>query len=132
MLSDERIRQIAEDIYYSEGTRAEIEHSIRAALAEAAQVPVVGDAVAWTSAEWLKEDGKLHGMTRPHPSFKLPLYRAPTTSITQAELDALRKDAERYRWLRMKGAHSDAVDKVHMFGPKLDRAIDAAIAQEGE
>ena len=37
MLSDERIRQIAEDIYCSEGTRAEIEHSIRAALAEAAQ-----------------------------------------------------------------------------------------------
>ena len=31
MLSDERIRQIAEDIYCSEGTRAEIEHSIRAA-----------------------------------------------------------------------------------------------------
>lgn len=30
MLSDERIRQIAEDIYCSEGTRAEIEHSIRA------------------------------------------------------------------------------------------------------
>lgn len=36
MLSDERIRQMAEDIYCSEGTRAEIEHSIRAALAEAA------------------------------------------------------------------------------------------------
>ncbi len=36
MLSDERIRQIVEDIYCSEGTRAEIEHSIRAALAEAA------------------------------------------------------------------------------------------------
>lgn len=38
MLSDERIRQIAEDIYCSEGTRAEIEHSIRFALAEAAVV----------------------------------------------------------------------------------------------
>jgi len=36
MLSDERIRQIAEDIYCSEGTRAEIEHSIRFALAELA------------------------------------------------------------------------------------------------
>ena len=47
-------------------------------------------------------------------------------------LERLRKDAERYRWLRMKGAHSDAVDKVHMFGPQLDSAIDAAIAQEGE
>lgn len=37
MLSDERIRQIADDIYCSEGTRAEIEHSIRAALAEQAE-----------------------------------------------------------------------------------------------
>jgi len=44
-----------------------------------------------------------------------------------AEADELRKDAERYRWLRMKGAHSDAVDKVHMFGPKLDRATHAAM-----
>ena len=41
MLSDERIRQIAEDIYCSEGTRAEIEHSIRAALAEQAETHAI-------------------------------------------------------------------------------------------
>lgn len=154
MLSDERIRQIADDIYCSEGTRAEIEHSIRAALAEAAQVPVMprlvsvdvstgysdaghrifatplgmqgdvllceeesrnflaqvpvmGEAVAWTSPEWLKEKGRLHGMTRPHPSFKLPLYRAPATCITQAELERLRKDAGRYRWQPIETAPKD-------------------------
>lgn len=47
-------------------------------------------------------------------------------------LERLRKDAERYRLLRMYGAQSDKVDKVHYFGPKLDNAIDAAIAAEGE
>ncbi len=36
MLSDERIRQFVDDIFCSEGTRREIEHSIRFALAEAA------------------------------------------------------------------------------------------------
>jgi len=68
-------------------------------------VPVVGEAAAWTSPEWLKEKGRLHGMTRPHPSFKLPLYRAPTTSITQAELDA--KDA-RIRELEAANASLEA------------------------
>lgn len=53
-------------------------------------------------------------------------------SITATELERLRKDAERYRWLRMQGAQSDKVDKVHCFGPKLDEAIDAAIAAEGD
>jgi len=83
---------------------------------------VMGSPVAWTSPEWLKEKGKLHGMTRPHPSFKLPLYRAPTTCITQAELDALRKDAERYRWLR-DGEKSAGTGMT-------DEAIDAHIAKE--
>ena len=55
---------------------------VRADLA-VAQVPVMGEAVAWTSP---------------------PLYRAPATCITQAELDAMRKDEKgcrkRYRILQ--------------------------------
>jgi len=94
MLSDERIRDIAADYWENCDGLEDLEQAIRAALAEAAQspaVPVVGSPVAWTSPEWLKEKGKLHGMTRRHPSFKVPLYRAPANRITQAELDA--KDA---------------------------------------
>lgn len=67
------------------------------------------------------------------------MMTAPTTSITAAELDALRKDAERYRWLRYNASYS-----IHemLFGKPafitthkesdLDEAIDAAIAAEGE
>ncbi len=100
MLSDERIRQIAEDIYCSEGTRAEIEHSIRTALAEAAQsVPVVGEPVAYlVPCQTMTGDVDMKLSFEPYGAFvghsvgeRVPLYAEPPTSITQAELDA--KDA---------------------------------------
>lgn len=61
MLSDERIRQIADDIYCSEGTRAEIEHSIRAALAEAAKQTRPADQLTVTDSALAssRSDGEL-------------------------------------------------------------------------
>lgn len=53
--------------------------------------------------------------------FNDDLLAMPATSITAAELERLRKDAERYRWLR-GGMESSPTDDV----------IDAAIAAEGE
>jgi len=96
MLSDERIRQFVDDIYYSDGTQREIEYSIRAALAEAAQVPVTGEPtdrqlfnVAFNlSAEFGPE------FTQANKAFAMAAieqYRHAMSgdSITQAELDAL-------------------------------------------
>jgi len=56
MLSDERIRQIAMEYWSGTcGTRVpDMEKAIRAALAEAAQVPVIGEAVGFVL---LHEDG---------------------------------------------------------------------------
>lgn len=128
MLSDERIRQIAEDIYCSEGTRAEIEYSIRNALAEAAQsVPVVEEVVEWqyrwlNPEEFTGQPASLLEWQRVIPNLsqsnekrleELLAYRShgkacyeiralvvqPATSIMQAELDA--KDA---RILELEGA----------------------------
>lgn len=104
MLSDERIRQIAEDIYCSEGTRAEIEHSIRAALAEAAQspaVPVVGEAVAYlVPCQTMTGDVDMKLSFEPSGAFvghsvgeRVPLYAKPTNYITAAELATLREKA---------------------------------------
>lgn len=101
MLSDERIRQIAEDIYCSEGTRAEIEHSIRAALAEAAQsVPVVerNQCDGCNRGLQVCDDG-LHREPSGHPVMACTRNKY-TRSIPATELERLRKDAERYRWLR--------------------------------
>ncbi|MEN6547397.1 MAG: hypothetical protein ABFE07_15275, partial [Armatimonadia bacterium] len=64
------------------------------------------------------------------------LYIEPTTSITDAEFERLRKDAERYRWLRYNASYS-----IHemLFGKPafitthkesdLDGCIDAAIGE---
>jgi len=95
MLSDERIRQIAEDIYCSEGTHAEIEHSIRAALAEAAQsVPVVerNQCDGCNRGLQVCDDG-LHREPSGHPVMACTRNKY-TRSIPATELDALRKDAD--------------------------------------
>lgn len=101
---------------------------VRADLA-AAQVPVMGEAfqldnlcspplavigspVAWTSPEWLRENGRLHGSTRPHPSFKVPLYRAPATSITAQELEWLLDTAQAYGEQMCKSEDIRTVDKI--------------------
>jgi len=110
--------------------------------AQSPAVPVMGEPVAWlinspprhVHLSKSTEVG-LNGATQE------PLYLAPTTSITAQELDALRKDAERYRWLREQ--HWSEAEICVVTNPKdaiklgyycpssvrLDSAIDAAIAQ---
>jgi len=150
MLSDERIRQIAEDIYCSEGTRAEIEHSIRAALAEAAQsVPVMerNQCDGCNRGLQVCDDG-LHREPSGHPvmactrnkyTHSIPATELASLREKAAMVDELRKDAERYRWLRDDAfEHSDDcfMEAGRLFAEKhgvaFDDAIDAAIAQEGK
>jgi len=75
--------------------------------AQSAAVPVVGDVVAYESvgcggtkslvrASLLERDTTLRN---PDAEY-IPLYKSTTVVVSAAELDALRKDAERYRWLR--------------------------------
>ncbi len=137
MLSDERIRQIAaetvatEDWYNFPADAAA--HGIRAALAEAAQVPVMGDAVALREfADEVKQLCKdfsdrhnrpyMGDVTAAIDGLLAQFVAGQTSHATQAELDALRKDAERYRWLR-DGEKSAGTGMT-------DEAIDAHIAKE--
>jgi hypothetical protein len=121
MLSDERIRQFAEDIYCSEGTRAEIEQAIRAALAESAQVPVMGEAVAYGVPN-SAITGMRHRLMQvmldipkqaQYPELLVPLFEKPATSITQAELDALRNAARALNALLDRELH--ILDKEVVF-----------------
>ncbi len=104
---------------------------------EAAQVPVMGEPVAWAwnysgmivTTDKAKADAIAtladSGEFRQHNVKVRCLYEKPTTSITAQELDALRKDAERYRWLR------DSPDSpIINIGYATDKMVDAAIAQE--
>jgi hypothetical protein len=50
----------------------------------------------------------------------------------RAEVEALRADAERYRWLRSNDSVSDWLGIAHYFGDRLDAAIDAARAANGQ
>lgn len=108
---------------------------------QAAQaVPVVGEPVAWLVDKPLRHVN----MSKSTPiglgnATQEPLYRAPTHSITAAELERMRKDAERYRWLSYNASYS-----IHemLFGKPafvathkesdLAECIDAAIAAEVE
>ena len=69
------------------------------------------------------------------------LARAIEQAVLQSpEIQALRKDAERYRWLRMQRTISDHAcvtwnighDWVQMDGAELDAAIDHARRIEGD
>ena len=56
-------------------------------------------------------------------------------TIRPEELDALRKDAERYRWLRARipGGTYRVMGVIYSEGgPGVDAAIDAAMAGEGK
>lgn len=152
MLSDERIIEIMNDAYgfgpdgiedaLSDLTAGDmdavqsmngIRACIRAALAEAAQSPAVpvverNQCDGCNRGLQVCDDG-LHREPSGHPVMACTRNKY-TRSIPATELERLRKEAERYQWLRMQGAQSDKVDKVHYFGPKLDEAIDAAIAKE--
>jgi hypothetical protein len=43
----------------------------------------------------------------------------------EAERDALRRDAERYRWLRQRAAAQDVLLRRALYEDELDQAIDA-------
>lgn len=48
----------------------------------------------------------------------------------KAENEALRKDAERYRWLRDEAGYCDTRDIPGMAPARMDSHIDAAVAKE--
>jgi len=112
--------------------------------AKANYVPVIGPAVAYL-VPYQTHTGDVDYQLSFQPSGaivghvvneRIPLYTAPAASITAAELEALRKDAERYRWLRDDAfEHSDDcfMEAGRLFAEKygvaFDKAIDAAVAQ---
>ena len=116
-----------------------------AAWQAAKSVPVVGDVLFYASDSTPTAEGQIQydvcAYQKDYSFF--PVYRKPTNSITADELERLRKDAERYRWLR----HGDNDEQCLHFatecpagtdtvwikrGSELDAIIDAAIAAEGE
>jgi len=172
MLSDERIRQIAMEYWSGTcGTRVpDMEKAIRAAIAEAAQVPVMDElsedipqnwkgvdgAVAWhlidrhcdgwqsvglRMNEWASANfvpvigeavaygvpnsaitGMRHRLMQvmldipkqaQYPELLVPLFEKPATSITQAELDALRNAARALNALLDRELH--ILDKEVVF-----------------
>lgn len=50
----------------------------------------------------------------------------------RAELEALRKDAERYRWLRDKAYAAVAVQLMQHMPGEMDGAIDHAMQMDGQ
>ena len=109
-------------------------------LQAAQSVAVVGEPVAWVN---INKYGDVTRTVRRRDNWcTTPVFVKPKTSITAQELATLRKDAERYRWLREQSW--DAGELCIVSQPKhavklghdcpslfrLDDAIDAAIAQE--
>ena len=117
---------------------------ILAAWQAAQSVPVVGEPVAWIRKDQLQHVNTFgpalcHVYATEQPG-TVALHEKPTTSITAQELDALRKDAERYRWLRSSSVGPATIWNVcmeHLDGGLqtlksdycLDEAIDAAIQE---
>lgn len=101
--------------------------------AQSAAVPVVGDVVAY-----MLPDGEIrHGCECTAGSFEVvygyPLIIQPAASISAAELDALRKDAERLDSGMIITSERDEFGEdysCHRRGINLRDAIDAAIAGE--
>lgn len=126
--------------------------------AQSAAVPVVGEVVAW---RWIRlstgkpDGGRFFDGTPSDSAIEtaansyIPcapqlLVIQPATSITAAELERLQKNDARYRWIREQSWNASELCVVSQ--PKhsvklgydcpsyarLDEAIDAAIAAEGE
>lgn len=109
-------------------------------------MPVVGEVVAhqfYDNGKWHNFIDDRHYQNTVAAGYEVrALVVQPTTSIAAAELDALRKDAERYRWIRVAtpyrfkqlqdAAITDSGDVVYFHHDWMDAAIDAAIAAEGE
>lgn len=84
------------------------------AQSEGARMPVMGEPVAWViytkiGKEWKahprlfssKEEAQesiIHFHDQENTEIR-PLFLRPSSSVTQEEMDALRRDARRYRWL---------------------------------
>lgn len=120
--------------------------TIASAIREAiSSVPVMGEAVAWrcfidVAGDWATTDKKAIADNAIAAQCEVePLYLAPTDSITREELDGLRKDAGRYRWLRDPCRQVESVvlyskgdfDKGFFAFTALDESIDCAM-QEGK
>ena len=96
---------------------------------------VIAKSIAPMLEEWVDIGNRNGGNWREGlpEILKLRLERfMPTTSNTAQELDALRKDAERYRWLRDGNDNKKSAAchiAVNCYGIEWDAAIDAAIAQ---
>jgi hypothetical protein len=77
-----------------------------------------------------------YNTTHPLPNFEGCTFSS-TVQIDAAELAALRKDAERYRWLLKNYARGDGYDAIDaalndgqpeiQLSPAIDAAIDAAM-----
>ena len=110
-------------------------------LQAAQSVAVVGEPVAWVN---INKHGDVTRTVRRRDNWcTTPVFVKPKTSIPAAELatlrenaaeaDELRKDAERYRWLRDGNDNKKSAAchiAVNCYGLEWDDAIDAAIAQE--
>lgn len=93
--------------------------------------------VAWASGDSAETQGTAAFIAAAHDMAQL-------IRDQQAEIERLRKDAERYRWLANHVLACDYGDNKHhgligwhvianatpIFGPSIDSAIDAAITQE--
>lgn len=107
-------------------------------------VPVVGEPVAWRHIRKSNGEHELsYEAIDKHANLfdSTPLVIQPATSITAAELDALRKDAERYRWLSYNASYGihemlfgkpafASLHKESDLADCIDEQLDAAIAGE--
>lgn len=116
--------------------------TIASAIREAiSSVPVMGD--LWATVDKLLATAYAAGMNDDEFDMlaaKNSVFAfAPTDSITREELDGLRKDAGRYRWLRDPCRQVESVvlyskgdfDKGFFAFTALDESIDSAM-QEGK
>jgi len=96
----------------------------------AQSVAVVGEPVAWVNIN--KHGDATRTVSRRDNWCTTPVFAKPKTSIPAAELATLRKDAERYRWLRDGNDNKKSAAchiAVNCYGLEWDDAIDAALAQ---
>ena len=116
--------------WMKQGPTAELMATLRAALAAPEPEPV-----AWM---YVNSEGECeqieYGTEAIDDDSITPLYAAPPTAAPSEDIEALRRDAERYRWLRERawfqfefdGRYGDSGETVQ----QLDAAIDAAMQED--
>jgi|SRR5690625_3085572 len=87
------------------------------------------DVVAWLNETWLSATQCRQAVHdwEDDDLVVTPLVRLSDYEALQAECEELRKDAERYRWLRADNAYFPEENYIRG-GQELDAAIDAAMA----